>query len=1597
MMTQRPFNMHVGIYTKTLCDDLRKCLLITLTLLFVCPGVWGQTEDVVEINQLSDLSSILGNWVYNLQDGKTYKLNVDINTAKNPNFEKFSIEGGRTVTIDLNGYTLSAGAGDGFYYSAPFISNNGTLVIKNGTISGGRGNDNAGGISNNGILTLEDVTVTGNTSTGNGGVGGIYNNGTLYIKGNTMVTGNMHSNAPSNIYLPDGKVIYISDNITGNDNGIGITMATRGTFTSGLNGHGTFNKFSSDVAGLEIATTEGGEAKIITVWEVLQQQLNTAGESSGTFTLDQDYTAISGDIPLEISGTVTLDLNGHKIDRGLGSSSATANGEVINVTSTGNLTITGTGTITGGNVSGNGGAIINAGTLDIQGGTITGNSATGNGGAVFNTGTATISGGTLSSNSASQGGAIYNNGTLTVSGGAIQNNTASTNGGGIYHYNGTLNMSGAPTISGNQKGTADNNVYLASEKTITVNEDLTNTTAIGITMAANIGVFTTGLGSYTGNYQNFTSDDARFVTANSLGNAKLQTYWMDLQEKLTAEDVTLTRNYEYLSGFDHAGLTVSADRTLNLGNYKINRKLSTATENGYVIKVESGKTLTITGTGQITGGNNSGNGGGILVDGGTLVLSGGNITGNTAALGGGVYNGGTLQMSGAPIVTGNTGGNVYLPDGHTTITLLGTMNGSDGNIGITMQTPGVFTSGMNTYGTTSKFASDNTAYDVTLSGDEAALMKPWTILKAAFAAGGEITLTRNYTAPDATEYLSVTGTVILDLNGHTIDRGLGNAAEAVANGYVITNSGTLTIKDTGSGGTITGGYNSGNGGGIYNSGTLNVQGGRITGNKVATSQVGGAIYNNGTLTMQGAPYITGNTANSTANNVYLPAANSSIAISAALSNTTAIGITMETNGVFTSGLSGKGNATNFASDNSSYGIGLNSSNEAVIGNKYTITRNEPNDTYTYMYIKGNYIDNSIEAVAGEYIKVTISGDGTYHTIPVSLSYTDGTLSTYPKGGVEYGFNMPNKNVTVTGVCRYGGYCGDANNEDVKYYLEGTTLKFQAKDAGNYAMKSTYASQNEVPWYSRTEIQDVYTSVEIPSNITNISPYAFYGSGLTTAGIPASVTNIGEKAFMGCTSLTAINVNVSNPSYMNNSGDGVLYTKYAENPTNLICYPAGKSGENYSVPSTVTAITDGAFAFNTHLESITVAGGSSFSAPNDNGVLYNAGGTILYCYPARKEGDVYDVASTVTEIKPYAFHNNNLLKAVNFCETTVPTGGTEMFGGTNTAKIMVKKGLKSGGGTNYSNTAPWSTTNYINRTYEMDLANATVALANEEDPYSYDEHDYSNTPVKPAVNSVTLTTGNLTQTLRSGIDYETINDGSYSNNTAVGNATVTITGAGGYAGTHKDRNFTIYRTITFTNVTGHYATYYANENLAIPSGFTAYTFTDGDINWDDGTLTRTQVNYIKAQTPVLLYKSGGVNGTYHVNAGTGTDYTAHSDFKGVLTSTPYSTVKVSGSAVYVLKNDKFLRVSNTDDVLATQSLPAHRCYLLRPIGKSSPNFVPSYLSIIIGNSEVTRIEISSENGENVDGRVWYTLDGRRLQGKPTRKGIYISNGKKIHIK
>ena len=56
-------------------------------------------------------------------------------------------------------------------------------------------------------------------------------------------------------------------------------------------------------------------------------------------------------------------------------------------------------------------------------------------------------------------------------------------------------------------------------------------------------------------------------------------------------------------------------------------------------------------------------------------------------------------------------------------------------------------------------------------------------------------------------------------------------------------------------------------------------------------------------------------------------------------------------------------------------------------------------------------------------------------------------------------------------------------------------------------------------------------------------------------------------------------------------------------------------------------------------------------------------------------------------------------------------------------------------------------------------------------------------------------------------------------------------------------------------------------------------------------------------------------------------------------------------------------------------------------------------LVNADGEVTAIgTMQTKTGEvTLDGDAWYTLDGRRMEGKPSTKGIYINNNKKVIIK
>ncbi len=133
--------------------------------------------------------------------------------------------------------------------------------------------------------------------------------------------------------------------------------------------------------------------------------------------------------------------------------------------------------------------------------------------------------------------------------------------------------------------------------------------------------------------------------------------------------------------------------------------------------------------------------------------------------------------------------------------------------------------------------SENAGLDM---NKEAGEITGWAALQTAVNNGGVIKLTTDVTAAATDEALTVPAgkTVVIDLNGHTLNRALTAPA---ANGSVIINNGTLAIMDNAGNGKITGGNTSTIGGGVLNNGAFTLYGGEITGN--TATDAGGGVYN----------------------------------------------------------------------------------------------------------------------------------------------------------------------------------------------------------------------------------------------------------------------------------------------------------------------------------------------------------------------------------------------------------------------------------------------------------------------------------------------------------------------------------------------------------------------------------------------------------------------------------------------------------------------------------------------------------------------------------------------------------------------------------
>ena len=243
----------------------------------------------------------------------------------------------------------------------------------------------------------------------------------------------------------------------------------------------------------------------------------------------------------------------------------------------------------------------------------------------------------------------------------------------------------------------------------------------------------------------------------------------------------------------------------------------------------------------------------------------------------------------------------------------------------------------------------------------------------------------------------------------------------------------------------------------------------------------------------------------------------------------------------------------------------------------------------------------------------------------------------------------------------------------------------------------------------------------------------------------------------------------------------------------------------------------------------------------------------------------------------------------------------------------------------------------------------------------------------------------THTLNKDVDYTIGNE-------VVGTkySTRTLSGAGNYDGSVVIRNAIVHFT-TDANQTEWSATFVAESSggtdigHALPEDIAAYIISDIRGEW----AIPEPLEYIPAGVPVLLVTHEAKNGFLVKDANNVTAISegqiAYNKLKKVTTESAHFNTR----QIYVLYNNEF--VLNKEGNLENGKVYMDNPQYVAP----SPSPAPANLRIAWGNS--TGIEDGRWKMDDGRSDRWYTLDGRCLIGKPTAKGLYIVNGKKVVIK
>lgn len=160
-----------------------------------------------------------------------------------------------------------------------------------------------------------------------------------------------------------------------------------------------------------------------------------------------------------------------------------------------------------------------------------------------------------------------------------------------------------------------------------------------------------------------------------------------------------------------------------------------------------------------------------------------------------------------------------------------------------------------------------------------------------------------------------------------------------------------------------------------------------------------------------------------------------------------------------------------------------------------------------------------------------------------------------------------------------------------------------------------------------------TDVQLPSHLETLPTGTFYGcTALETITLPESLTTIGQESFYQCTALKEIDFPAQLQSMETYAFEGC------------------SALETVEIPASCTTVGDFVFEGCTALQEIQVADGNP-NYQDQDGILFNADGSVLIKYPdAHKQVD-YVVPDGCTRLEDWSFTGAASLKSIDMQNIT----------------------------------------------------------------------------------------------------------------------------------------------------------------------------------------------------------------------------------------------------------------------------------------------------------------------------------------------------------